>query len=100
VTVWGLIVETTTGGGSARHWAADVLGEVRGTREEALRELEAHAQRYRPQHPFSPQRSRVFRDGDGFLMVVEGRTETFHTRFSVGELIHDSDAGSGPDGTP
>nr|WSY51244.1 hypothetical protein OG999_14725 [Streptomyces sp. NBC_00886] len=98
---WGLIVETTTGSVDRKHWVADVLAQTEGTREEALVELEKRARQYRPEHPRKPQRTRLFRDGDGFLLVADGVLGTFHTRFSVAELVHDSGAptwvGPGPE---
>jgi hypothetical protein len=89
---WGLIVETTAGTGDRKHWVGDVLAQIEGTREEALAELEKRARRYRPTHPRSPQRTRLFRDGDGFLLVADGVLGTFPTRFTVAELLHDSGA--------
>lgn len=89
---WGLIVETTTGTAERKHWVGEVLAQVEGTREEALAELEKRARQYRPAHPRKPQRTRLFRDGDGFLLVSDGVWETFLTRFTLAELLDDSGA--------
>ncbi|MFF4159130.1 hypothetical protein [Streptomyces sp. NPDC001678] len=91
MTTWGLVVETTTGSAERKHWTAAVVAHVEGTREEALRELEARARRHVPQHPFSPRRTRLLRTADGFAQVVDGAWDTFITRFSVAELLYDSD---------
>ena len=89
---WGLIVETTTGTGDRKRWLGDVLAQVEGTRGEALAELERRCRQYRPAHPRKPQRTRLFRDGEAFLLVSDGVQGTFHTRFTVAELLLDSGA--------
>jgi hypothetical protein len=89
---WGLIVETTFGTGDRKRWRGDVLAQVEGTREEALVELEKRARQYRPAHPLKPQRTRLFRDGEAFVLVSDGTLGTFHTRFTAAELLHDSGA--------
>ncbi|MFJ2604384.1 hypothetical protein ACIQOU_34275 [Streptomyces sp. NPDC091279] len=90
MAVWGLIVESTQGAGEGRQWACEVAGRVTGTREDALRALETFASTYRPTHPRRPKRVRLFRQQEGLLLISEGTFETFHTRFTVAELLHDS----------
>lgn len=100
---WVLVVETTQGIGQRKHGVARVLAHVAGSREEALAELERQARGYVPEHPSSPRRRRLLRTGDGFLLVVEGAWQTFASRFTVGELLADSDAPPAPrpqDGEP
>ncbi|MCX4553871.1 hypothetical protein OG204_31775 [Streptomyces sp. NBC_01387] len=89
---WGLIVEQNIGFGSKnRMWSVGVMGQVEGTREEALAELRQRAERFEPVHPNTPKRRRLYRDGDGFLMVLDGAWQTFHVRFSVAEQLFDSE---------
>ncbi|MFD7097083.1 hypothetical protein [Streptomyces xanthophaeus] len=88
---WGLIVEATVGLGERKHTEAYVLTQVEGTREEALAELERRARAYSPEHPRSPKRRRLLRSGDGFLLVIEGAWQSYATRFSVAELLEDTD---------
>lgn len=96
-TTWALVVETTQGIGQRKHMAAEVLAHVEGSREEALAELERRARGHVPEHPSSPRRRRLVRTGDGFLLVVDGAWQTFASRFTVGELLADSDAPPDPE---
>ncbi|MCH0559754.1 hypothetical protein [Streptomyces sp. MUM 16J] len=75
MTTWGLVIETTTGNGESKHTETFVTAHVEGTRAEALAELDALARRYAPEHPKRPKRPkrrRLFRHGDGFLLVIDG----------------------------
>ncbi|MQY39313.1 hypothetical protein SRB17_73350 [Streptomyces sp. RB17] len=92
MTIWGLVVETTRSSGDRKHVEAYVLAHVTGSREEALVELEQRARSFSPEHPRSPRRRRLLRDGDGFLLVVDGAWQSFATRFTVAELLEDSAA--------
>ncbi|MFI1416807.1 hypothetical protein ACH4VX_02275 [Streptomyces sp. NPDC020731] len=96
-TTWALVVETTQGIGQRKHTVARVLAQIDGSREAALTELERQARGYVPEHPASPGRRRLLRTGDGFLLVVEGSWQTFASRFTVGELLADSDAPPAPE---
>ncbi|MGW3066999.1 hypothetical protein ACWDA8_26740 [Streptomyces sp. NPDC001130] len=96
MTVWGLVVETTVSAGDRKHVEAYVPAHVHGTRAEALAELERRARSYSPEHPRSPRRRRLFREGDGFLLVVDGAWQSFATRFTVAELLDDSAAPAAP----
>ncbi|GAB2326549.1 hypothetical protein STREPTOSP366_17470 [Streptomyces variabilis] len=94
---WGLVVETTMGAGERKHTEATVVAHVEGSREEALAELERRARAYVPTHPFNHDRRRLLRDGDGFLLVVDGAWRSFLTRFTVAELLEDSAAPRRPE---
>ncbi|WP_435255819.1 hypothetical protein [Streptomyces althioticus] len=94
---WGLVVETTVGSGERKHTEATVVAHVEGSREEALAELERRARAYVPAHPFNHDRLRLLRDGDGFLLVVDGAWRSFLTRFTVAELLEDSAAPREPE---
>ncbi|MDT0405853.1 MULTISPECIES: hypothetical protein [Streptomyces] len=97
VTTWGLVVESTVGTGERKHTEAQVVAHVEGTREEALAELERRARAHVPAHPLSHRRRRLLRDGDGFLLVVDGAWRSFLTRFTVAELLEDSAAPAAPE---
>ncbi|MFE6667399.1 hypothetical protein ACFVFH_28040 [Streptomyces sp. NPDC057697] len=86
----------TVGVGERKHAEAYVLAQVEGTREEALVELERRARRHTPEHPRSPKRRRLFRESDGFLLVIDGAWQSFSTRFTVAELLDDSAAPAPP----
>ncbi|MEU6847249.1 hypothetical protein ABZ930_35805 [Streptomyces sp. NPDC046716] len=92
MATWGLVVETTVGTGERKHIEAAVAAQVEGAREDALAELERRARAFSPTHPMSPKRRRLFRQTDGFLLVVDGAWQTFSTRFTLAELIDDSAA--------
>ncbi|WP_175411533.1 hypothetical protein [Streptomyces sp. TRM64462] len=87
---WGLIVEETDGMGERKAYSASVLEHVTGTREQALARLEERARRYVPQHPMSPNVTRLYRTSEGFLQVNEGSMRSYGCRFSVAELLYDS----------
>ncbi|GAB2789886.1 hypothetical protein [Streptomyces daliensis] len=90
---WGLFVESTTGY-RTREWTMRQLGSVEGTREEALARLKEHAAGFAPEHPRRPKRKQLHRTADdGFLLTVHGSVDTFTCRFSVAELLYDSDNG-------
>ncbi|MGW6786705.1 hypothetical protein [Streptomyces sp. NPDC054987] len=91
MTTWGLILETTVGFGERKHTEAYVVAHVEGSREAALAELERRARAYSPEHPRSPRRRRLFRSGDGFLLVIDGAWQSHATRFAVAELMDDTD---------
>ncbi|KOU21909.1 hypothetical protein ADK52_22815 [Streptomyces sp. WM6372] len=91
MATWGLILETTVGLGERKHTEAYVMAHVEGGREAALAELERRARAYTPEHPRSPKRRRLFREGDGFLLVVDGAWQSHATRFSAAELLDDTD---------
>ncbi|WP_328560081.1 hypothetical protein [Streptomyces coelicoflavus] len=97
---WGLVVETTVGTGERKHTEAQVVAHVAGSREEALAELERRARSYSPAHPLSARRRRLLRVGDGFLLVVDGAWQSFVTRFTVAELLEDSEAPKAPEPEP
>ncbi|GAB3179320.1 hypothetical protein [Streptomyces incanus] len=96
MTTWGLVVETTVGGGERKHTEAQVVAHVTGSRAEAFAELERRARNHVPMHPMSPKRRRLLRAGDGFLLVVDGAWQSFVTRFTVAELLEDSAASPAP----
>ncbi|MFE7483768.1 hypothetical protein [Streptomyces sp. NPDC057552] len=90
---WGLLVEQNLGfGGQRRVWSGSVLDHVDGTREKALEILRQRAEAYRPVHPTSPKRRRLYRERDGFVLVLDGAMQSFHCRFTVVEQLYDSAA--------
>ncbi|MFB7134010.1 hypothetical protein ACFCZY_20580 [Streptomyces sp. NPDC056237] len=92
MATWGLVMETIVGAGERKHTEAYVLAHLEGTREDALVELERRARNHTPEHPWSPKRRRLFREGGGFLLVIDGSWQSFSTRFTVAELLDDSAA--------
>ncbi|MGW1074484.1 hypothetical protein [Streptomyces sp. NPDC002537] len=92
MATWGLIVETTVGTGDRKHTSGTDMAHVEGSRDDALREPEARARRFTPQHPLNQRRLRLFRTTDGFDLIVDGAWDGRLTRFTVGELLHDSAA--------
>ncbi|WP_203184342.1 hypothetical protein [Streptomyces pratensis] len=88
---WGLVVEQNLGyGRQGRVWSVGVMDHVEGTREEALAALRVRAERFEPVHPANPKRRRLYREADGFLLVVEGVWQPWHCRFTVAEQVYDS----------
>lgn len=88
---WGLIVEETEGVGNGRTTTTNVLEEVTGTREQAMTRLQALARSHQPSHPSNASRTRLYRTDDGYLLVSEGAMRNYGCRFSVAELLYDSE---------
>ncbi|NJP42513.1 hypothetical protein [Actinacidiphila epipremni] len=87
---WGLIVEESVGYRYSRY-RPRVLAEVTGTREEALAELARQVEEYVDGYGYDGPRRRLFRTDDGFLYVRGKNYATTGARFSVAELLSDSD---------
>lgn len=82
--MWWVVVEEQRGSErnwslSERFWFAD--------REAAEAEALRLAREYEPAYPWSPKSRKALRGADGYLVIVEGRTSTFHFRLSVLEEI-------------
>ncbi len=43
-------------------------------------------------HPSNPKNRALYREADGFLLVVEGVWQPWHCRFTVAEQLYDSAA--------
>ncbi|MFI0980179.1 hypothetical protein ACH4SP_24635 [Streptomyces sp. NPDC021093] len=97
---WGLIIETTLGTGQRKHQEAFVLAQLDGSREEAMAELERRARAHSPEHPRNPQRRRLLRVADGFLLVIDGSWQSYNTRFTLAEVLEDSAAPVAPEPEP
>ncbi|MGV9578725.1 hypothetical protein ACWDRZ_18965 [Streptomyces sp. NPDC003509] len=90
---WGLVVEQNLGyGRQGRMWSVGVIGHVEGSRDEALAALRVRAERFEPVHPSHPKSRALYREADGFLLVVEGVWQPWHCRFTVAEQLYDSAA--------
>ncbi len=84
--MWWVIVEEQRGAGDSRAWS---LSETFSHPDQETAEAEALrlAREYQPVYPWSPKSRKAIRIAGGYLVVVEGRTSTFHFRLSVGEEI-------------
>ncbi|MFG1809266.1 hypothetical protein [Streptomyces sp. NPDC049040] len=85
---WGLIA-TERRGVYHNNYEPRVLEEVTGTREEALARLEQVLAEYIGDSSGIARR-RLYRTDDGFLYVHGDGMQTDGTRFSIAELISDS----------
>ncbi|WP_285478799.1 hypothetical protein [Amycolatopsis sp. NBRC 101858] len=83
---WWVVVEEQRGAGDGRTWS---LSETFPCDDQAAAEAEAErlAREYQPAYPWSPKSRKVLRGPGGYLVIVEGRTSTFHFRLSVLEEI-------------
>ncbi|WP_439379716.1 hypothetical protein [Amycolatopsis lexingtonensis] len=83
---WWVVVEEQRGMGDSRTWS---LSETFPCADQASAEAEAErlAREYQPAYPWSPKSRKVLRGPGGYLVIVEGRTSTFHFRLSVLEEI-------------
>ncbi|MCS7478946.1 hypothetical protein ACFFQW_36440 [Umezawaea endophytica] len=84
---WWVLVEEVRGMGDGREWKVSHVAPV-GDEEEARAEALRLAREFTPAYPWSPKSRKVLRLGDGsYLVIVEGRTSSFHFRTRVGELV-------------
>ncbi|WIY00348.1 hypothetical protein QRX60_40840 [Amycolatopsis mongoliensis] len=81
---WWVVVEEQRGAGDGRNWS---LSETFPFADQPAAEAEALrlAREHQPVYPWSPKSRRVLRVAGGYLVIVEGRTSTFHFRLTVGE---------------
>jgi hypothetical protein len=84
---WWVVVEEIRGMGEGREWKVShvvPVGDQESARAEALR----LAREFQPAYPWSPKSRKVLRLDDGsYLVIVEGRTSSFHFAVRVGELV-------------
>ncbi|MFI9582829.1 hypothetical protein ACIHCQ_13510 [Streptomyces sp. NPDC052236] len=83
---WSLLLEQSHGAPEL-----SVVTTVEGTREEAEAQCGEVVRAYQPVHPRRPQRRRVFRTQDGWLLMGDGASGYAYTyRFTMCELVWDS----------
>ncbi len=91
MTTWALLMEQNIHARHGSTWSVAVLGHVDGTREEALTALRERVDRFDPSVFHTVKRRRLYGDGDGFMLLVEGRfARAWHYRFKLAELLEDS----------
>jgi hypothetical protein len=81
-----VVVEEQRGTGDGRSWSLSETFSF-GDQETAEAEALRLAREYQPVYPWSPKSRRVLRVAGGYLVIVDGRTSTFHFRLTVGEEI-------------
>ncbi|MGM1060272.1 hypothetical protein [Saccharothrix sp. Mg75] len=86
-TRWWVLLEEARGMGEGREWKLShtwASADREAARAEALRLAREHV----PAYPWSVRSRQVIRVGeDSYVVVVDGRTSTFHFRVQVGELL-------------
>ena len=76
---WRVAIEYSNGGESKPPTVVVIGRTLYSTRGEALQAARRTASEYNPPDPWSPRAREVFRDGpDGFLVLIQGATTTFH----------------------
>jgi hypothetical protein len=83
---WCVVVEEQRGAGDSRSWS---LSETFTFADQEAAEAEALrlAREYQPVYPWSPKTRKALRIAGGYLVIVDGRTSTFHFRLTVGEEV-------------
>jgi hypothetical protein len=94
---YGLIVMGPMGSNALDQ--VELLETFDASREQAKARLHELMRRWRSPHPMRPQRSRIYRTADGWLMIVDGSSgRAFPYQFRVCELEWDSgDPGYAPE---
>jgi hypothetical protein len=76
---WRVAIEYSNGGESKPPTVVMIGRTLYPTRAEALQAARRTASQYDPPDPWAPRGREVFRDGpDGFLVLIQGATTTFH----------------------
>ena len=76
---WRVAIEYSNGGESKPPTVVVIGRTLYSTRGEALQAARRTASEYNPPDPWSPRAREVFRGGpDGFLVLIQGATTTFH----------------------
>jgi hypothetical protein len=84
--MWWVVVEEQRGTGDRRSWSLSETFSY-ADRETAEAEGLRLAREYQPVYPWSAKSRKVLRGPGGYLVIVDGRTSTFHFRLSVLEEI-------------
>ena len=87
---WGLMMSCLGGGLGGVRMVTRPVGHVSGTRSEAADALYRHVLAFEPRHPLNLVRRTVYEDGDGFLVIAEGMTQTFEYEFKLARVVHDT----------
>ncbi|WP_371677803.1 hypothetical protein [Streptomyces sp. NBC_01276] len=91
MATWGLLLERNIGERQGLTWSVGVMEHVEGTREEALALLRERVDGFDPGLFQAVRRRVVYREGDGFLVIVEVRFGWHrHYRFRAVEVVSDS----------
>ncbi|MBS43133.1 MAG: hypothetical protein CMH83_08255 [Nocardioides sp.] len=78
---WRVVLEYSNRGDAKPPTKLDVVEETYPSRDAALVAAEEQALTYFPPDPWNVQKRTVLADGpDGFLVVLEGLTSTYHFR--------------------
>jgi hypothetical protein len=76
---WRIAVEYSNKGQAKPSTIVQIGNTAHADRTAALLAAKQVAFEYAPPDPWSPQGREVFRDGpDGFLVIIQGATSTFH----------------------
>ncbi|WP_338702828.1 hypothetical protein V2W30_36195 [Streptomyces sp. Q6] len=87
---WGLMMSCLHGGVGGPHWGTRAAGHVSGTRREARDALHRHVLAFEPRKPLNLVRRTVYEEGEGYLVIAEGMTQTFEYRFTLSRVVHDT----------
>ncbi|WP_164300181.1 hypothetical protein [Streptomyces sp. SID14478] len=87
---WGLMLSCLGGGVGGVRMTTRPVGHVTGTRREAGDALLRHVSSFEPRHPLNLVRRTVYEQGDGYLVIAEGMTQTFEYAFRLARVVHDT----------
>jgi hypothetical protein len=86
--------------GGGLYLATRSQGHVNGTRAEAHDALYRHVLAFDPPRPAMPVRRTVYEDGEGYLLIIEGRTQTYEYAFKLSRVMFDSAPATAPPPAP
>jgi hypothetical protein len=87
---WGLMLVCLGGGLGGVRMVTRPVGHVTGTRQEAREALHRHVLSFEPRHPANLMRRTVYEQGEGYLVLAEGFTQTFEYEFRLARVVHDT----------
>ncbi|WP_232675847.1 hypothetical protein [Nocardioides sp. R-C-SC26] len=87
---WRIVIEYANRGDAKPPTKLVETDHDHATREEAMRTALQQAWEFDPPDPVMPQGRRVYQDGDGFLVVVDGAMSRFHFAVRVLRFLGES----------
>ncbi|QNS07821.1 hypothetical protein [Streptomyces xanthii] len=97
---WGLMMSCQHANPTGLYKQTRAEGHVTGTRAEAREALHRHVLAFDPARPAMPVRRVIYEDGEGYLVIIQGRTQTYQYEFKLCRVVLDSQPNAAPPAAP